>query len=165
VATTQTAISWGSYPIVVTRTHAHTQTHYTYNGMCSIHVCGHAQSVSCLCVYIVHKFIYSCRVDWVELHGTKYCVDDVIWYGYVEEVPKLGKIFGIFFVMPELFFALRVYETMGIDQHYHSIVIEKSTKVHLEIVTEDSQWIGKQHSIETHTLQSCKPGTYHIFHL
>ena len=86
----------------------------------------------------------------------------MIWCGYEEELPKFGKLFGILFVMSHLFFALNLYETKGIDRHHSSIVVEKSSKLHLEIVTEDSQWIGKQHSIETHALRSCKTGTFHI---
>ena len=86
----------------------------------------------------------------------------MIWCGYEEELPKFGKLVGILFVKSLAFIALNHYVTKGIDRHYNSIVIEKSTKLHLEILTEDSQWIGKQHSIETHALQSCRPGTFHI---
>jgi len=44
------------------------------------------------------------------------------------------------------------YKTKRIDRHYHSFLVEKSSKFHLERLTEDSQWIGKQHSLVTQSL-------------
>jgi len=117
----------------------------------------------CLCRsdFSFSQHVY--RVDWIEWQGNKYCVDDIIWCGQEDELPKFGKLIGILIVNSSIFFALNFYVTKGTDRHHKSIVVEISTsKFHLEPITEESQWIGKQHSFVTHTLPSSKPGTCHV---
>ncbi|XP_065892573.1 uncharacterized protein [Dysidea avara] len=102
------------------------------------------------------------RVDWIRMQGNKYCVDDVIWVGFEDELPKFGKIYGIILMMSHMFFTLNLYITKGTDHHHNSFLVQKSAKCILKQVTEDSVWMGKQHSLETHQLSSCEPGTFHI---
>jgi len=102
------------------------------------------------------------RVDWIEWQGNKYCVDDVVLYGFENEKPKFGKINGIITLMSQIFFALNAYVTIGTDRHHNSILIEKSAELFLVHLTEDSILMGKQHSFETHVLRSYRPGIYHI---
>jgi len=110
-----------------------------------------------------YLFVHVCRVDWIQWQGNKYCVDDVIWCGQKDELPRFGQLIGILVVKSSVFFALKFYKTKGIHRHYNSILIENSPeKFHLELLTEDHEWIGKQHSLVTHSLSSCNPGTYHV---
>lgn len=102
------------------------------------------------------------RVDWIEWQANKYCVDDVIWCGFEDELPKFGKINGIIMMMSRIFLTLNLYVTKGIDRHHNSFLVESSTKLLLEPLTEDSAFMGKQHSLKTHSLQSCEPGTFYI---
>ena len=111
------------------------------------------------------RLLNSCtlfRVDWIEMQGNKYCVDDVIWVGFEDELPKFGKIYGIILMMSHMFFTLNLYITKRTDHHHNSFLVQKSAKCILKQVTEDSVWMGKQHSLETHQLSSCEPGTFHI---
>ena len=102
------------------------------------------------------------RVDWIEWQGNKYCLDDVIWCGYEDELPKFGKLNGIIIMASQVFFALNIFVTKGTDRHHNSFLVKKSSQLILEHFTQDSKWIGKQHSLETHSLRSSEPGTLHI---
>jgi len=102
------------------------------------------------------------RVDWIEMQGNKYYVNDVIWVGFEDELPQFGKINGIILMMSHIFFTLTLYVTKGFDRHHNSFIVQKSSRYILRYVMEDSVWMGKQHSLETHRLSSCEPGTFHI---
>ena len=54
------------------------------------------------------------------------------------------------------------YVTKGTDCHHNSLSVEKSAELLLEHLTKDSEIMSKQHSVETHSLRSCEPGTFHI---
>jgi len=102
------------------------------------------------------------RVDWIKWHGNKYYIDDVIWCGHEKELPKFGKINEIIVISSNIFLALNLYITRRADHHHKSIFVEKSTKVVVEHLKESNVWMSKQHSVETHSLRSCEPGTFHI---
>ena len=102
------------------------------------------------------------RVDWIEWQGNMYCLDDVIWCGYEDELPKFGKLNGVIIMTAQIFFALNIYITKGTDRHHTSFLVEKSSKLLLEHLTQDTQWIGKQHSLKMHSLRSSEPRTFHI---
>ena len=110
----------------------------------------------------VNPFYVHFRVDWIELQGNKYCLDDVIWCGYEDELPKFGKLNGIITVASQVFFALSIFFTKGIDRHHNCFLVETSSELLLEHFTQDSKWFGKQHALETHSLRSSEPGTLHI---
>lgn len=65
-------------------------------------------------------------------------------------------------MMSQVFLALNLYVTKGIDRHHNTLLVENSANLFLEHLTEDSVMMGKQHSVETHSLRSCEPGTFHI---
>ena len=96
------------------------------------------------------------------MQGNKYCVNDIILVGFKDELPQFGKINGIIMMMSHMFFALNLFVTKGADRHHNSFVVQKSAQFLLKHVTEDSVWMGKQHSLQTHQLHSCIPGTFHI---
>ena len=55
-----------------------------------------------------------------------------------------------------------MFVTKGTDRHHNSFVIEQSSKLVVEHFTQDSKWIGKLHSLQTHSLRSSDPGTFHV---
>ena len=104
----------------------------------------------CVCVIIS---VHSCniyRVEWIGLQGNKYCIDDVIWCGQEDELPKFGKLIGILIVKSLVFFALNFYKTKGIDRHHNSILVERlPSKFHLQLLKKDIQWIGVLCTVRT----------------
>ena len=110
----------------------------------------------------VNQFHALFRVDWIEWQGSKYCLDDVIWCGYKDELPKFGKLNDIIIMASEVFFTLNIFVTQGIDRHHNSFLVKKSSELILEHFTNDIKWVGKQHSLETHSLRSSEPGILHI---
>ena len=84
----------------------------------------------------------------------------MIWCGFKDKLPKFGKIIGIIMIMSQVH--VFSYVTKGTDCHHNSLSVEKSAELLLEHLTKDSEIMSKQHSVETHSLRSCEPGTFHI---
>ena len=82
-------------------------------------------------------------VDWIEWQGNKYCLDDVIWCGYEDELPKFGKLNDIIIMASQVFFPLNIFVTKGTDHHHNSFLVERSSKLILEHFTQASKWVGK----------------------
>ena len=97
------------------------------------------------------------------MQGSKYSCGDVIWCGYQQdELPEFGKLCDIMKIQSQVFFNLNLYVTNGIDRHYNSFVIESTTNMTVKLISDDTEFIGKLHSLETHSLRSSQPGTFHI---
>ena len=110
---------------------------------------------------ITHVYIF--RFDWIELQGNKYSCGDVIWCGYQDDgLPEFGKICDIIRIRSHLFFNLNLYVTNGIDHHHNSCVIEPTTNMTVKPINDDTEFIGKLHSLEIHSLRSSQPRTLHI---
>ena len=115
-----------------------------------------------LCTESYNAHMCIARVDWIEWLGKRYCIDDIVFCGFEDEKPKFGKIDKIITIKSQVFFALTIFVTKGTDHHHNSILIETSPSRELKQLTEDSALVCKQHSFQTHSLDSNKPGEYHI---
>lgn len=103
------------------------------------------------------------RFDWIEWQGNKYSCGDVLWCGYQhDELPEFGKLCDIMIIRSQVFFTFNLYTTKGTDRHHNSFVIEPTTNTTVKLISEDTEFIGKLHSLQTHSLRSSHPGTLHI---
>jgi len=75
---------------------------------------------------------------------------------------SLGGKNEIILLLTQVFLVLNLFKSQRADHHHKSLLVEKSTKVVVEHLRESNVWVGKQHSVETHSLSSCEPGTFHI---
>ena len=97
------------------------------------------------------------------MQGNKYSSGDVIWCGYQHDgLPEFGKLCDIMRIRSQVFFNLNLYVTNGIDRHYNGYMIEPTTNMTVKLINDDTEFIGKLHSLETHSLRSSQPRTLHI---
>lgn len=66
------------------------------------------------------------RPSWIALNGFKYCVCDYLFVDWREDdLPVFGQIKEILVVNHKvILFKVVLYETLGVDRHYHSFVLQ-----------------------------------------
>lgn len=64
------------------------------------------------------------RTRWVKCNGTKYQAQDYLLIGWQDDdLPIFGRIKTIYHIDNAIYFKIAKFPTLGIDRHFHSIVI------------------------------------------
>ncbi len=79
---------------------------------------------------IIHTTQYIYRPRWVIHLGIKYMCSDYLLVGWQDDdLPIFGRVQSIIVVKGNAMFLVGVYNTLGIERHYHSFVINKTANV------------------------------------
>ena len=82
--------------------------------------------------------------------GVKYTVQDYVIVGWQEDdLPIFGRIEYIAVIDQRALFSVQVYQTCGIDRHYHCYLIEKKADFMYVWLTD----LVDYHPIYAHTLR------------
>lgn len=70
--------------------------------------------------------MYTCRVNWVKVNGTKYQTPCALIVNLVDEDPLIGNIHNILVSGHDVFFEFELMDTVFL-QHYHAYAVSFSS--------------------------------------
>ena len=87
---------------------------------------------------LIHTYsIFIGRPKWVTQQSTKYAKSEYVLISWQDDdLPVFGRIDSIVSVSGFILFSVNVYRTLGIDHHYHSFVVTRTTNRALHILKE-----------------------------
>ena len=102
------------------------------------------------CTYVfAHTDRTFYRPKWVICQGTKYTETDYLLVSWQDDdLPIFGCINVIGTVSGYVMFCLTVYQTLGIERHYHSFVVKRTIYIAIYYLSE----LPDYHSYQAHQL-------------
>ena len=72
----------------------------------------------------------------------------------LNDAPLFGKIFDLMDIENNFYFYVHLHETVGIDKHYHSYIINPTTEKKLYSMYDNEELLGLTHPLQVHSLRS-----------